>query len=217
MGLFSAIGSAISRPVRGLGRIARGKFRQGLGDIGAGVKTAAPLLAATTGIGAPLAIGLGVGGGAAKSFGEGGDFGDVLKGAAGGGLAAGAAGIGRRLSGGANALRGGTAGIDAPIAGFGGLGAEGAREVAGGIGSGIGGRLAGIGRGVASFARENPVVASNLAGTAANVYGAREEGRAMDEELAFRREQIERANRRQENADPILQDILRRLLTVAPA
>ena len=58
MGFLKSIGNAITRPIRGLGRIARGKFREGFGDIGAGAKAAAPILGAS-GVGLPLAAGIG--------------------------------------------------------------------------------------------------------------------------------------------------------------
>src|SRR3990167_9900753 len=58
-----AIWDIVTRPVRGVGRILRGKVKQGLGDIGSAAQRAAPLLA-LTGVGAPLAIGIGAAGGA---------------------------------------------------------------------------------------------------------------------------------------------------------
>ena len=92
----------VTRVPRGIGRLLRGKFREGLGDIGAGAKGFAPILG-LTGVGMPLAAAIGaVGGLAERGTAPGAELGDVLAsgltGAAGG--AAGAAargplGIGR--------------------------------------------------------------------------------------------------------------------------
>ena len=44
-GIGRGIGRAVSRPVRGIGRMMRGKFREGLGDIGHGIKRGAQVAA----------------------------------------------------------------------------------------------------------------------------------------------------------------------------
>lgn len=215
MGIFGSIVDIVRKPIRGIGRIARGKFREGLSDIGAGAKAAAPALA-LTGVGAPLALGIGAGGGALEgATKKGAGFGDVIGGAAGGAAGAGTGlalrGIGSRLLGGAGEAidpfaraasgAGNAASVAAPAA------AAGA-----GAGGGVGGALRGIG----SFVKDNPEVATQIAGTAANAYGAHQEGEALDRLARLREEEQRRAWERQENADPVIQRILQELL-MAPS
>jgi hypothetical protein len=221
MGFFSAIGKAISRPVRGIGRIARGKFKEGLGDIGSGAKAAAPFLAATTGIGALPAIAMGAGGGALEAGMSDQGVGGILKGAAGGAASAGTGaalrGIGGRLLGGAPdaaapAMEGAKAmgGAKSALASVGSKAAAPAME--GAARGGIGSRLLGAAKGVGNWAGNNPEVAASVAGTGANAYGAYQEGAAADRIADLREEETRRGWQRQENMDPFLQTLLERLL-----
>ena len=215
-----AIWDAITKPIRGLGRILRGKFKQGLGDIGSGAKSAAPLLA-LTGVGAPLALAIGAAGGALEGGTTGGGgIGNVLKGAAGGaartGLALGARGLGSKLMGGGGAAEGvpnlasaGTGSQSASsalqaISQRGGL-----SKLSEGAGRSLGSRLLGGAGDAISYAEKHPT----LVGSALKGYGDYRQGQADDRALDFEREQVERTNERQENMDPIIADILKRLLS----
>lgn len=203
MGFFGSLVDIVRKPLRGIGRIARGKFREGLSDIGAGAKAAAPALA-LTGVGAPLALGIGAGGGALEgATKKGAGFGDVIGGAARGAAGAGTGlalrGIGSRVLGGAAS----TVNEATPTV---------VSEMAGSGGGGISGALRGIG----SFVKDNPDVATQIAGTAASAYGAHQEGEALDRLARLREEEQRRAWQREENADPIIQRILQELL-MAPS
>ena len=104
--MWGRLRNAVSRPVRGLGRIARGNVRQGLGDIGAGARAAAPVVAMVPGVGTLAAAGMGAAGGALERAGQSGaNFGSVLGGAAGGA----AAPIASRVTSGVGSRLGGTA------------------------------------------------------------------------------------------------------------
>lgn len=68
--------------------MARGKFREGMGDIGEGLKEAAPYAAMVPGVGTVAAAGMGAAGGAMERAGQpGANFGSVAGGAAGGAAA----------------------------------------------------------------------------------------------------------------------------------
>src|SRR5690606_27016684 len=82
---FKKLGDTISRPFRGIGRIVRGKLREGLEDIGHGAKNIAPVVLGATGVGFPAALAVGAAGGALeRGVRKGADFGDMLSGAVGG-------------------------------------------------------------------------------------------------------------------------------------
>jgi len=69
----------LTRPLRGVGRLLRGKFREGIGDIGAGAKSLAPVLG-LSGVGLPLAAIIGGAGGLAEAgTAPGAKFGDAWK------------------------------------------------------------------------------------------------------------------------------------------
>jgi len=108
-GFFKGVGRAISRPVRGIGRIARGNFREGLGDIGHGIKRGAQA-AALVGSGGTYAPLLAAAGGGMLERGteEGASFGNVMgagiRGASGAVAARGIGNTARSIGG---ALRGG--------------------------------------------------------------------------------------------------------------
>ena len=225
MSFFGSLLSIPQKAVRGIGRVARGKFKEGLGDIGSAAKGAAPLLA-LTGVGAPLALGIGAGGGALQGATDDG-FGGALRGAAGGaantGLALAARGIGSKILGGGvdAASAAGTPGVSAPVSGFGGLG-EGAantamrsatQSVAGGATDAVPEAARGIGSRVLGFAKENPLVASEVVKGGLGAYGASQQGAALDREAALREEETRRKWQRQDNADPVLQEMIRRLLS----
>lgn len=196
---LGAIGRAITKPFRGVGRILRGKFREGLSDIGGAAETLAPALA-LTGVGAPLAIGIGAGGSALEEAAKGGNVGDILKGAAGGGAKTGLAYIGKGLVG-----KGGTS-PDPFARAAGEAGAMASR------GAGLGARLADVGRSVAGYAKENPSLALQAAGAGAQAYGAHEQGKALDKQIKFERERELRDRERREAMDPLMQEILKRIL-----
>lgn len=97
MGFFGDLAGAISKPFRGIGRIARGKFKQGLGDIGGGIKDLAPGLAFIPGVGSLAALGIGAAGGAlSRGADKGFNLRNIVQGGAGG---AGRAGTGIALKG----------------------------------------------------------------------------------------------------------------------
>jgi hypothetical protein len=88
MGIFGSIFKAVTGPLRGIGHLAQGKFKKAIGAFGDTAKMAAPIIGAT-GVGLPLAAGIGALGGAASKWGEGESnvgkiFGSAATGAAGG-------------------------------------------------------------------------------------------------------------------------------------
>lgn len=220
-----AIWDVITKPVRGIGRLLRGKFRQGLGDIGSGTKSLAPILAAT-GVGAPLALGIGAAGGALEGATTGGGgLKNLLKGAAGGAARTGAAAGGRAL-----ALKymggGGPANPSEAIrqygSGGGGAGTGGAtngvgRLLSSGEGGvrGAGEGIVNAGKGVARWAEAHPT----LAGSAISAYGDYESGQQKDRELALYEEELARREaermrqrERQDNLDPVLAAMIQKLI-----
>jgi len=185
MSIFGSIIKGITGPLRGVGNFLQGKFRKGIGAFGDTAKVAAPLLGAT-GVGAPLAAGIGAAGGAASTWGEGEDnFGHIIgggaKGAAGGlmGHMAGKTfpGIKKFLSGGGGGAPAAATATATPAVT--GTAATAAPKVGGGVGSAIGG-----------FIGKNPEIAAGVLSTGANVYGAHKQGQAMDRQLELE-EQIE--------------------------
>lgn len=88
--------SPVTNAVRGLGRIARGKFSEGLSDIGGAAKVAAPVLG-LTGVGLPIAALVGGAGGLLKDKSLGGALGGAALGA--GGSLAGSSGLLGKLGG----------------------------------------------------------------------------------------------------------------------
>lgn len=107
-GLGKGIAGAVSRPVRGLGRIARGKFREGFADIAHGAKRGAQAaaLVGTGGMAAPALLAAGAGGlerGLEHGFNVGNVAGGAARGAAGAYTARGVGNIGRMALGGGGA------------------------------------------------------------------------------------------------------------------
>jgi hypothetical protein len=169
MGLFGA--------VRGLGRIVRGKTKEGFadlkqaaGDAGDFAAKAAPALAFIPGVG-PLAAPIGALGGLAGQLndedGFHGVFGDVLKGGA-----AGAAGaLGNHLLGGQNLVRsafnGGRSMLGGALGAGGGATPGGAAAAAGGgapsrflrVAGGVGRTAGGLLGGAVDYLKENPELA----------------------------------------------------------
>lgn len=201
MGFLKSIGNAIARPVRGLGRIARGKFREGLHDIGSTAKLAAPVLGAT-GVGMPAAAGLGAIGGALKSgTRKDASLGSTIEGAAGGGAAGALGSLGHKLLAPGSAVAGGVVGpggVSMPA-----------------VSTGGGGGLASIGGRIASWAKSNPELATTIVSTGANMAGAHQMGKAADREYDAIRADILRQQEREENMDPIAEMIIRRLMQPA--
>lgn len=95
-GVVKAVGKSITGPFRAIGHLAQGKIRRAVGDVADTAKVALPVALAATGVGAPLAIGLGAAEGAADQWGHGeNNIGKIIGGAAKGSataLAANAAG-----------------------------------------------------------------------------------------------------------------------------
>jgi hypothetical protein len=71
--------------------------------------------------------------------------------------------------------------------------------------SNIGSRLSGAGRGILNFAKDNPADAADIARTGLEAYGAHQEGQFIDREQ-------QRRNQRQENMDPVVAELLRRIM-----
>jgi hypothetical protein len=185
--MWGRVKNAVSKPVRGIGRIARGKFREGMGDIGEGLEAAGPALHAIPGVGTAAAIGLQAGGAAMNRMGqEGANFGSV----------AGSAGRGA-AQGGASALGG--AAIGKIAGGAGGAAAEGiGDELAGSAVDGIGDELAGeaaqgLGSRFGGWVSENPELAGDIAGTGLEAYGAHKDDKAR--QRAWELEEEERRQR----------------------
>ena len=201
-----AIWDIVTKPLRGLGRLARGKFKEGFADIGGAARAAAPILG-MTGIGLPAAALIGAGGGVLEAGASGEDLGGVLesgvKGAAGGAAGHGARGllgIGRVAAGTAPAAAI-PAGMPADVAAEAALNPElaagmgmpaapaatAAPSAAASTGAAWGKPAApaprGIGRQILAWAKENPELAVGVLGTAANVYGQQQMGEAQDRML----------------------------------
>lgn len=200
MGFFDAI----TRPIRGIGRILRGKFREGLGDIGHGAKAVAPVLAATTGIGALPAFLMGAGGGALEEgTKKNASFGDILKGA---GTGAAWTGAGKLA---APVFQGGAGAAPNP---FGAAQAgKSVSSIASG-GGGLGSKLLGAGKGVASWVKDNPETALTIGGIGADAYGSYRQGQALDRQADLEESSLRRRWNREEAMDPVMQDLVRRIL-----
>jgi len=203
MGLFGDIWKGVSGIPRGVGRILTGDVKGGLASFGDTARLAAPI-AGFTGVGAPVALLLGAGGGALTKLDEGAKFEDMVK----GGLIGGATGLaGAALGAGAGSIGAGAGGAGhATRAGV---------ELAN-AGSQVGSRLAGVGKilgGAGQYAAKNPELVAAGLSTAADVYGAGQQGKAMDRNYEFQvaqaqREQEELARRRAErDRDRRMQEI----------
>ena len=189
MGLFGSIKNAITGPFRAVGQLVQGKPRGFLGALGDTVKPAAVAASAIPGPHQGLTIPLAAAGGAMQKFDDEGDrgFGQILMGGAkGAGMAAGA-----RLIPGAVDKFGSVTGL------YGGAGG-GATAVAPGMAEmmAAGGGAAApttaatpaAGGGFGAFLKGNAPYLAQGMGAAATVYGAHEQGRALDEQLMFERE-----------------------------
>lgn len=229
--MFGAIGRAISRPIRGIGRVVRGiagdeeALRKGIGDIGHGVKVAAPFI---PGLGTVASIGMGALGSAAERLGkDDANLGTVLGSALKGGAQTGVAHIGKALAGKGLGAAGGTAGGAAPAGtpgmvnmnGMPMLATAGQGATAGALPSvasaasspgklaGIGNAVKNVGGRVKGWAEANPELAGTIAGGAADAYGAHQLGRAQDREFEFDEEQY---RTRQQEREEALQRIMDR-------
>lgn len=159
------------------------------GGIGRLARMVSPFLA-LTGVGAPLAVGIGATGGALEAADE--DR-DVLGGMMSGAMPAAAGAVGSKLLGGGA----GAAGVAEPGSG----------EALYGTapqGRGLGGRLLG-------WAKANPELAMGAAGTALEAYGAHQEGQAMDRLADLREEDQRRGYAREDNMDDIIARLTQRI------
>ena len=226
MSIFGSIWRAATGPLKAIGNVARGRFRQAIGNLGDTMKLGGAALG-VTGVGAPLAMGVSALGGAAQEFGKGESIGGILKGAAGGASAGAAgAGVGSLLRGGiagnlgkgiGNALRGGTpapAAAAVPGTSLANVGGEiapratglapiGASGTAPSIGANVGGEIAknvgSEGGGLMNWIKGiNPTVATGAMSTAANMIGAQQQGKMMDRQFQFEREDRDRMFRLQQ-------------------
>ena len=208
----------ITKPIRGIGRLARGKFKEGLGDIGAGAKGLAPILA-MTGVGALPAMALGAAGGMFQGIGEGKGIGGAAKGAAGGAAMAGVGALGAKFAkagqavgnpfAASTAAAGAKTAVPAQVAS---LATEGGRGALSKIGS--------AGAGVGRWATKRPDLALQAVGTAADAYGSHQQGKAYDRQADIAEENMRRNWDRQDTMDtrkramdPILAEIIQRLMS----
>mgnify|MGYP001584702572 CR=1 FL=1 len=210
MGLFGSIKRAVTGPFRAIGKLAKGDLRGAGGALGDVIKPASFVLGAT-GVGAPIAAGVGALGGAMQKLDDpGAKFRDYLGGAAQGatvGLAGGAArglaqNIGSRIAG-AGAGAGGPTGA---MAGPAGMPTPAMAEMPGVVArtvpqigaetlasQGVSaaskpGLLANVGK----FAAKNPELTVGGLQTAVGTYGAAEEGAARDREIKLQEEEAQR-------------------------
>lgn len=208
MSLWSAVKAAVYKPVRGIGRIARGHVREGLRDIGQGVKTAAPAIAFIPGVGLPAAAAIGAAGGVlgAKKHAGVGDFvRGGLQGAAAGAAGEGLQGIGKMAMGARGLIGAGEGAVDLanPAATY-------ARNLPNVMGKapGIGSRILG---GVKDFGKwAGPEVIGDIVGTGAQMYGAQQMGQAEDRMAALdeeeRRYALAEKERRRQAIGRVLRD-----------
>lgn len=206
-----AIWDVITKPVRGVGRLLRGKFREGLGDIGSAAKTAAPLLHAIPGVGTGLAMGIGAAGGALEAGLDKNPRTNWLKSAAGGATRAGAGALASRYLGGGAGGGGGGAGSSATelIPGtpeFAGAGAGGG-GVTGAL-SRAGSRAGDAVRSVGGFVEKHPT----LVGSGLEAFGQYQEGKAIERATQVEEDELRRRTSRQENLDPVLAQIIAQLV-----
>ena len=185
----------ITRPIRGIGRLARGKWREGLGDLGEGVKAASlPLSFINPALGG-LARGAGEVMDAADNPGGIGKmklFKDAIAPAAltaGAGYAAKGIGALARGGGAPASLAPGGPMPGMPMAATSGVAAPAATSAAAPITSSVPGvmdkarnSIGSIARGVRNFAVKNPVQTAQIAQAGLNAYGQYEQGSAMDQE-----------------------------------
>lgn len=214
---------AFTKPVRGIGRILRGKVQEGLNDIGDSASKLAPAVAFIPGVGP---IGAGALGGIGKLLEEttdndkGVDIGGVAMAGAGGYGAGKLAGAVGGASGLVDAAKGGLKGIGSLVTGGGG-GAAATTSSAAAPGIGVGGgttyslgSAANTGAKAAGGmdALTKVALGSQVAGSAANAYGAHQMGKVEDRRMSLEEEEIARRRNRQEGLDPVRAAILKRLL-----
>jgi len=215
MGLFGDIWKGITGVPRAVGALLGagdsdfGDFRGAAGALGDTLGLAAPILGAT-GVGAPAALGLGaIGGVLQKADDEGAKFEDFV-----------GSGLKNAAIGGAGHLAGGVAGkLGGAAGGTGQATAYRVGETLSGEAAKRGG-LAGVGKvlgGAGRYLGENPEVLMAGLGTAADVYGAGQQGEAQDRQYQFMVEQAklqeeERARMREERERQRRQDQIGMLL-----
>lgn len=197
----------LTRPVRGIGRLLRGKFKEGLADVGSGVKTVGMGLSTINPL---LGAGLVAAGSGMDKLDDPGGlkgtklFKEIGLPAAltyGAGSLAKSSGIGRALSGGGPDVAASAIPNVNPVT------ASGAMNVAGNsaqrsLGSGIAKAIGGIGRTIA----KNPKEALALAQVGLGAYGSAQEGAQQDrlirmQEMQFEREQEEEERKRKQQEE----------------
>ena len=220
----------VYKPVRGIGRLLRGKGQEGLHDLTSSARDFAPAAAWIPGVG-PLAAGAM---GALGSLGE--EITDKEKGVSMGEvLMSGASGFGSgklaQAAGGASgvldAVKGGAKGIGDIVGISGKEAAQPALTNAGSIGTTFKGvssvapkvaeSAAAMAGGEAAMkggmdALTKIALGTNIAGTAANVYGAHQMGAAEDRRMSLEEEELMRRRDRQESLDPVRAQLLQQLL-----
>lgn len=175
-------------------------FLKGIGRI---AKSVSPFLA-MSGVGTPLALGIGAGGGALEAAADDdrdtGVLGGMVKGAvpAVAGKALGSL-ASRVMPAAAPAISNPSQAIAA-----GSMGGPAAAAAPAAAGRGLGGRLL-------DWAKANPELAMSAAGTGVEAFGAYQEGQAMDRLADIRERELDRDNMREDNLDEVLAQITRRL------
>lgn len=233
-GFFKGVGRAISRPVRGVGRMLRGNFREGLGDIAHGAKYAAGFI---PGVGPLAAAGIGAAAGALERGAEQGfNAGNIIRGGAGGavaGLTGEAAqgalrGVGGLVRGGSSAASslpsasvpsagGSTAAVPGAANAGRGITMSALKPLAGAPSTVSSAATVGAGalskvpkpppsalKGVGSFLAKNPEVATAGMSAGANMMAANQMGQAEDRRLSLEEEQM----RQRMSKEGILRDLL---------
>lgn len=218
MSFLSGIWNGVTAPFRAIGQFAQGNFRQGLGDLGQTAEVVAPILGAT-GVGLPLAAGIGAAGGGLSTWGQGdSNVGDIVKGAVRGG-AEGAAGsvLHGALGGGGGAPAATTGAADLSGTGsdvIGGAASELTAPAEAITPSAVSPGLADASQvftpaasagasplsAIGAWAKKNPVpaidAAGKLLGTGAQVYGAQQLGSAEEVRLAEQKREFDEQERR---------------------
>ncbi len=162
-GLAKGVGSAVGRPLRGIGRVMRGNFREGFADIGHGIKRGAQA-AALLGSGGLAAPAIAAGGGMLeRGLSENASLGNVLGagvgGASGAMAARGVGNIGRSMlkrGAGATAGQASSGGVIPSVSRAERTATALGQTVSSASGGGAGGGIGGALRSGASFLEEHP-------------------------------------------------------------
>lgn len=199
MGVLGWVARRITSPVRIIKDVAHGDFRGAVGEIGDNAKLAG-VAAGATGVGLPIAVGLGAAGGAASKWGHGeSNIGKIaLGGVEGGAEGAAAVGANKLLSGGLPSIGGGGGAL--PDSGSAIDSATGAVKAAdsfvpvassGGIPSAVSipslvkAPKPGVMSKVGHIATKHPELVASGLGTAVDAFGAVQQGQMADSQLAL--------------------------------